>query len=98
LEHRVGILKAVGEAVRHFRTGGHGKNKAQYTQEQLTEMVRRLSRETEARGAVASETISRIENGRTNPTIKQINWICKALDVSLSEFFRYVESQAGLKD
>ena len=92
------ILKAVGEAVRHFRTGGHGKNKAQYTQEQLTELVRSLSRETETRSAVASETISRIENGRTNPTVKQINWICKALDVSLTEFFRYVETQAGRKD
>jgi transcriptional regulator with XRE-family HTH domain len=46
----------------------------------------------------ASETISRIENGRTNPTVKQINRICKALDVSSTEFFRYVESQAGQKD
>jgi transcriptional regulator with XRE-family HTH domain len=91
----VNIQKAVGEAVRHFRTGGHGKNKPQYTQEELTEMVRRLSRETEARSAVAPETISRIENGRTNPTIKQIDWICKAVDVSLSEFFRYVESKMG---
>ena len=91
-------MKAVGEAVRHFRTGGHGKNKTCYTQEQLTEMVRNLSRETEARSAVASETISRIENGRTNPTVKQLGWICKALDVSLTEFFRYAESQLGRKD
>ena len=57
-----------------------------------------LSRETEARGAVASETISRIENGRTNPTVQQITWICKALDVPLTEFFRYVESRTGRKD
>lgn len=87
------ILRAVGEAVRHFRTGGHGKNKPQYTQEQLTEMVRRLSRETETRGAVAPETISRIENGRTNPTVKQIYRICEALDVSLTEFFKQVETE-----
>lgn len=87
------ILDAVGEAVRHFRTGGHGKNKPQYTQEQLTEMVRRLSRETETRGAVAPETISRIENGHANPTVKQIFWICEALDVSLTEFFKQVETR-----
>ena len=87
------IQQAVGEAVRHFRIGGHGKNKPSYTQEQLTEMVRRLSRETEAKGAVAPETISRIENGHVNPTIRQIDWICQALDVSLVEFFRYVESK-----
>ncbi len=87
------ISRAVGEAVRYFRTGGHGKNKPQYTQEQLTEMVRRLSRETETRSAVAPETISRIENGRTNPTVKQIYWICEALDVSLTEFFRQVETR-----
>ena len=64
-----------------------------YTQEQLTEMVRQLSRETEARSAVAPETISRIENGHANPTVKQIDWICRALDVSLAEFFRYVDSK-----
>lgn len=87
------ILQAVGEAVRHFRTGAHGRNKPQYTQEELTEMVRRLSRETESRGAVAPETISRIENGRTNPTLKQIHWICEALDVSLTEFFKQVETR-----
>lgn len=87
------ILHAVGEAVRHFRTGGHGKNKPQYTQEQLTEMVRRLSRETETRGAVAPETISRIENGHANPTVKQIYWICEALDIPLTEFFRQVETR-----
>ena len=69
------IQKAVGEAVRHFRTGGQGKKSPAYTQEQLTEMVRQLSRETEARSAVAPETISRIENGHTNPTVKQIDWI-----------------------
>jgi transcriptional regulator with XRE-family HTH domain len=93
----VNIQKAVGEAVRHFRTGSHGKNEPHYTQEELTEMVRRLSRETEARSAVAPETISRIENGRTNPTIKQIDWICKALDVSLLEFFRFVEAKTAGK-
>lgn len=87
------IQQAVGEAVRHFRTGGHGKNKPSYTQEQLTEMVRQLSRETDVRSAVAPETISRIENGHTNPTIKQIDWICRALDVPLMDFFRYVESR-----
>lgn len=92
------ILKAVGEAVRHFRTGSHGKNKPHYTQEELTEMVRRLSRETEARSAVAPETISRIENGRTNPTIKQIDLICRALDVSLLEFFRFVETRTSGKE
>jgi len=64
-----------------------------YTQEQLTEMVRQLSRETEARSAVAPETISRIENGHANPTVKQIDWICRALDVSLAEFFRHVDSK-----
>lgn len=69
-----------------------------YTQEQLTEMVRQLSRETEARSAVAPETVSRIENGHANPTVKQIDWICKALDVSMAEFFRYVEMQRGRKD
>ncbi len=91
------IQKAVGEAVRHFRTGSHGKNKPHYTQEELTEMVRRLSRETETRSAVAPETISRIENAHANPTIKQIDWICKALDVSLSEFFRFVEAKTSEK-
>jgi transcriptional regulator with XRE-family HTH domain len=50
------------------------------------------------RRAVAPETISRIENGRTNPTVKQIDWICKALDVSLTEFFRYVDAKGGRKD
>lgn len=85
----------MGEAVRHFRTGGHGKNKPHYTQEQLTEMVRRLSRDAESRGAVAPETISRIENGHANPTVKQIYLICKALDVSLGEFFRQAEAKAG---
>jgi transcriptional regulator with XRE-family HTH domain len=94
----VDIQKAVGEAVRHFRTGGQGKKRPIYTQEQLTEMVRQLSRETEARSAVASETISRIENGHTNPTVKQIDWICKALDVSLTEFFRYVETKGSRKE
>ena len=92
------IQRAVGDAVRHFRTGGHGKKMPIYTQEQLTEMVRQLSRETEARSAVAPETISRIENGHTNPTIKQIDWICKALDVSLTEFFRYIEAKGSRKD
>lgn len=87
------IQKAVGDAVRHFRTGGHGKRRPIYTQEQLTEMVRRLSRETEVRSAVAPETISRIENGHTNPTVKQIDWICRALDVSLTEFFRYIDAK-----
>ena len=87
------IQKAVGDAVRHFRTGGHGKRRPIYTQEQLTEMVRQLSRETEVRSAVAPETISRIENGHTNPTVKQIDWICKALDVSLTEFFRYIDAK-----
>jgi transcriptional regulator with XRE-family HTH domain len=94
----VNILEAVGEAVRHFRTGGHGRNKPHYTQEQLTELVRRLSRETEARGAVAPETVSRIENGHVNPTVKQIEWICRALNVSLTEFFKYIESKVGRKD
>lgn len=89
------IQKAIGEAVRHFRTGGHGKKRPHYTQEQLTEMVRQLSRETEARSAVAPETISRIENGHANPTVKQIDWICRALDVPITEFFRYVDSQRG---
>jgi len=89
----VDIQKAVGDAVRHFRTGGHGKRRPIYTQEQLTEMVRQLSRETEVRSAVAPETISRIENGHTNPTVKQIDWICKALDVSLTEFFRYIDAK-----
>lgn len=91
------VQSAVGEAVRYFRTGAHGKNKPSYTQEQLTEMVRQLSKETEARGAVAPETISRIENGRANPTIKQIDWICKALDVSLGEFFGYVDLRKSKK-
>ena len=87
------IQQAVGEAVRHFRTGGHGKNKPSYTQEQLTEMVRRISREADRRSAVAPETISRIENGHANPTVKQIEWICRALDVSLVDFFEYVDGK-----
>lgn len=66
-----------------------------YTQEQFTEMVLQLSREAEACSAVAPETISRIENGHANPTAKQLDWICRALDVSLTEYFLYVDSQRG---
>jgi transcriptional regulator with XRE-family HTH domain len=47
---------------------------------------------------VASETVSRIENGHANPTVKQIDWICKALGVSMTEFFRYVEMQRGKRE
>ena len=85
------LQQAIGEAVKHFRTGSHGKNKSRYTQEELTERVRQLSEETEDRNATAPETVSRIENGHANPTTRQIYWICKALNVSLTEFFRVVE-------
>ncbi len=64
--------------MKHCRTGAHGRNKPSYTQEELTERVRQLSEETESRAAVAPETLSRIENGHANPSIKQIYWICKA--------------------
>jgi len=89
----VELQQAIGEAVKHFRSGGHGKHKSRYTQEELTERVRQLSDETEDRNATAPETISRIENGHANPTTRQIYWICKALNVSLTEFFRYVEGK-----
>lgn len=40
-------------------------------------------------GKIDTTNISRIESGRTNPTVYTLHRIAEALDVSLEEIFRF---------
>lgn len=90
---RARYLRAFGEAVRHFRTGGRGRNKPYYTEEQLAERVRALAQKAKAPRAMTVDMIRRIEKGQANPNLQQLQWICDALGVSLAQFFMCVESK-----
>ncbi len=53
-----------------------------FTQEQIIEKVHQLEFNSESKRQLAQETLSRIENGRFNPSMKQIYLISRALDMS----------------
>lgn len=42
--------------------------------------------------------ISRVESGKQNITIENLNQICNALDVTLSEFFQFFEQNYKEED
>lgn len=74
------FLVDVGLAVKDERV------KAGLTQEQL---ISKIHSENQLSGLrkLAIETLSRIENGRINPSLKQVYIICSALSIEPSELF-----------
>lgn len=79
------LLTSVGLTIKELR------QKKGLTQIQLIELVHRVATYPSEERKLAQETLSRIENGRFNPTVRQIYFIATALDIDLQSFFNIVQ-------
>jgi transcriptional regulator with XRE-family HTH domain len=73
------LLNAIGRAVREQRAF------KRLTQQQLISKVHKLGDDADGKRQLAQETLSRIENGRFNPSLKQLFLISTALGISLAD-------------
>lgn len=78
-------LSALGKAVKDKR------RLRQLSQADLVSAVHGISLDFSSARSLAEETISRIENGRLNLSMKQLFLISAALDTSPSELLDYAE-------
>lgn len=62
------------------------------TQENLITKVHELDFNSSSKRQLAQETLSRIENGRFNLSLKQIYLICKALDTTPADFLLFTQN------
>jgi transcriptional regulator with XRE-family HTH domain len=69
-------LTSIGKAIKKQRIF---KN---ITQEDLINKVHKFEFNSSSKRQLAQETLSRIENGHFNPSIKQIFLVCKALETT----------------
>ena len=72
-------LVAIGQSIQKQRIA------KKLTQYQLITIVHQLCDEDSGSRQLAQETLSRIENGRFNPSLKQLFLISHALGTSISE-------------
>lgn len=80
-------LQAVGRAIKHQRVLRN------LTQQQLITKVHELDRNEPRERQLAQETLSRIENGRLNPSLRQLYLVSLALEVSLSDLFLSIQKE-----
>ncbi len=79
-------LNSVGRAIKKQRIF---KN---MTQEDLITRVHDLDFNSSSKRQLAQETLSRIENGRFNLSLKQIYLICKALETTPADLLFFTQN------
>jgi len=78
-------LSKIGAAIKQQRT------LKKLTQEDVTKKTRLFDTHSGSRRHLAQETLSRIENGRFNPSLRQIYLISRALEIAPADLLVLAE-------